>query len=163
MVISPQFSFDLNPRGAFTQCTNTRIFVPVPESVQGYVSCLFILLGNSQLTFPTRNPVYHGVIPGGNAFEIPQGPITDVPQFGRGFDWKCNLRTGTQILFVAGDDRGITTGGSLDTVVANPSNGDSSCLDETSPSSTPGTPAGGVYPTGTGNNPGNRYASLVLV
>ncbi|KAH6918205.1 hypothetical protein BKA70DRAFT_1087819, partial [Coprinopsis sp. MPI-PUGE-AT-0042] len=136
MVISPQFTFDVNPRGALTQCTNSRIFVPQPDTVQG-------------------NPVYHGVIPGGNAFEIPQGPITDVPQFGRGFDWRCNLRTGTQVLLVAGDDRGIAVGGSLDTVVANPSNGDSSCLNDDSPSSTPGTPAGGVYPTGIGENPGN--------
>lgn len=134
------FVFDIQPRGQITQCADTRFFIPDPSSTQG-------------------NPTYHGIIPGGNAFEIPQGPITDVPSFGRGFTWKCNLRAATQLLVVGGDNRGISSGGSINLVVAYPSNGDASCLDRNSPSSTPGTPAGGTYPTGTGTDPGNSDGS----
>ena len=65
------------------------------------------------------------------------------------------------MILVGGDDRGPGTAGSAPYTI-NP--GDNSCLSDTSPSSTPGSPAGGSYPTGTNSasNGGSttRYAYL---
>lgn len=69
---------------------------------------------------------------------------------GSGFTWKPSLRSGTTLILVAGDDRGMGTGGSILNVVSAGISQDGSCLSNTSPSSTPGSPAGGSYPTGSG-------------
>ena len=53
-------------------------------------------------------------------------------------------------MLIAGDNRGNGTGGSILNVVSAGTNQDGSCLSNTSPSSTPGSPAGGSYPTGGG-------------
>ena len=67
-----------------------------------------------------------------------------------GFDWTPNVRTGTSIILVAGDDNGVGSGGSVNTAVGNNPNGDDSCISGNSPSSTPG-PAAGAVETGTPN------------
>ncbi len=69
---------------------------------------------------------------------------------GTGFSWKPSLRSGTTLILIAGDNRGMGTGGSILNVVSAGTNQDGSCLSNTSPSSTPGSPAGGSYPTGGG-------------
>lgn len=85
---------------------------------------------------------------------------------GIGFQWKPSIRGGTQVLLVAGDGRGPGTGGSAGITVAPGANNIGDCLNAQSPSSTPGTPAGGSYPTssseasnngnGNGNNGGGN-------
>jgi len=106
-------------------------------------------------------PQFQGVIPGGQSFAIPEGPLTTVAEEGLGFNWTVSVRTGTTVLLLGGDDRGIGTAGSGFYIVAQGSN---SCLNSTSPSSTPGSPAGGSYPTstngaGTGNDNSNGSSS----
>jgi hypothetical protein len=64
---------------------------------------------------------------------------------GTGFNWTADVRGGTDILIVGGDDRGFGSGGAAPFTVAYSAN--SSCLNSTSPSSTAGSPAGGAYPT----------------
>ncbi|EAU89678.1 hypothetical protein CC1G_10705 [Coprinopsis cinerea okayama7 len=130
------FAIDFEPRNQITQCGVTRIFWPRKDQVQG----------------PTQ---FYGVIPGGQSFEIPQGEVTDEIGFGTGFDWRANVRVGTTLMIVGGDSRRTGNGGSGTFLVANPPEPDDSCLDANSPSSTPGTPAGGTYPTGTGGNSGD--------
>ncbi|KAF9554525.1 hypothetical protein CPC08DRAFT_727066 [Agrocybe pediades] len=95
------------------------------------------------------NPDFLGVIPGGQSFVIPQGKITQVPSQGTGFTYKPSVRAGTYMYIVAGDNRGNGTGGAFGTTVAAGINTDNSCLSNNSPSSTPGSPAGGSYATGT--------------
>lgn len=96
------------------------------------------------------NPSFVGIIPGGQSFAISHGDITTVQSLGTGFTWKPSLRSGTTLILAGGDDRGNGTAGSILNVVSAGTNMDSSCLSGTSPSSTPGSPAGGSYPTGTG-------------
>lgn len=50
-------------------------------------------------------------------------------------------------MIVGGDDRGNGTAGSIFNVVLGGTLNDASCLSSNSPSSTPGSPAGGSYPT----------------
>lgn len=95
----------------------------------------------------SRTPAFQGVIPGGESFAITEGPLTNVSQQGLGFNWTVSLRGGTSLFIVAGDDRGNGTGGSVPNLVAPNINNDGSCLNDNSPSSTPGSPAGGSYPT----------------
>jgi len=132
------WTFDISPRNQITQCGDTRL--------------LWYNKGD-----PVGTPQFYGVIPGGNSFNISGGPITDEPGLGTGFTWKANVRVGTTLMIVGGDDRNPGSAGSAFFLVANPSDGDGSCLDENSPSSTPGTPAGGSYPTG--SSPGNSGSS----
>lgn len=87
------------------------------------------------------------MIPGGQSFVIPEGSLTTVAEEGLGFDWTPSVRAGTTVMVVAGDDRGPGTGGSSTYIVNYFSN--SSCLNDLSPSSTAGSPAGGSYPTTT--------------
>ncbi len=97
-----------------------------------------------------RTPNFVGVIPGGQSFSVPQGAITNQTSLGTGFTWKPSLRAGTTLMLVGGDSRGNGTGGSILNVVSAGTNQDGSCLSNSSPSSTPGSPAGGSYPTGSG-------------
>lgn len=58
-------------------------------------------------------------------------------------------------MIVGGDNRGNGTAGSSLNVVSAGISPDTSCLDASSPSSTPGSPAGGSYPTGS-TTPGSN-------
>ena len=90
-----------------------------------------------------------GVIPGGQSFPITHSGITAVPDHGTGFNWTVNVRAGTSFILVGGDDRGLGNSGYFATVVDLGTSINNTCIDTTSPSSTPGRPAGSV-PTGTG-------------
>lgn len=61
------------------------------------------------------------------------------------------------MILLGGDDRGAGTAGSSPYSV-NP--GDNSCLSDASPSSTPGSPAGGSYPTAPASNGGSTTRSV---
>ena len=76
---------------------------------------------------------------------VPQGTLSTVPEQGFGFSWTPSVRAGTTVLIVAGDNRGPGSGGSA-TYIINYGT-DNSCLNDASPSSTSGPPAGGSYPT----------------
>jgi len=89
-----------------------------------------------------RIPNFLGVIPGGQSFAIPAGPITQVPEQGTGFTWVTNVRGGTTLMLVGGDNRGNGTAGSVFSVVSSGIDNNSTCLSQNSPSSTPGSPAG---------------------
>ncbi|KAH9003382.1 hypothetical protein EDB86DRAFT_2354143 [Lactarius hatsudake] len=89
---------------------------------------------------------FYGVIPGGNSFKIPQGPLSTDTN-GTGFNWIVDISSATSIIIIGGDDRGVGSGGAATYTVDY--SGNSSCLNSTSPSSTAGTPAGGSYPTST--------------
>ncbi|KAF9524377.1 hypothetical protein CPB83DRAFT_861473 [Crepidotus variabilis] len=97
------------------------------------------------------NPNYLGIIPGGQSFEIPQ---INVSQYG-GFVWQPSLRDSTTLILVAGDARGNGTGGVLPYTVSNGATFDTSCINQNSPSSTPGNPAGS-YPTASGEGGGGH-------
>ena len=86
-------------------------------------------------------PIFLGLIPGGQSYVLPEGEITADPtgDTGTGFSWLPNLRAGTTFLLVGGNARGNGTGGAVTYVIAP---GDESCLSDSSPSSTPGIPAG---------------------
>jgi hypothetical protein len=88
-----------------------------------------------------------GVIPGGQSFAIPQSQISDVANQGTGFSWTPSVRGGTTLIVVAGDNRSPGNGGSFSTLVSTGTDPSASCLNNTSPSSTPGSPAGGSYAT----------------
>lgn len=125
--VSPEFPFNINPPNQVVQCTPSRLWWD-PSQVQGNMS-------------------FQGVIPGGQSFSIPIGPITQVANEGTGFDWTPSVRAGTTLIIVAGDGRGLGTGGSGLYNVAAGLYPNSSCLTDSSPSSTAGPPAGGSYPT----------------
>lgn len=95
----------------------------------------------------SSTPNFQGVIPGGDSFSIPVGTTTNVSNMGTGFNWTPTLRTGTTLIIVAGDNRGLGTGGSGLYSVSAGLYPNSSCVTSDSPSSTAGPPAGGTYPT----------------
>ncbi|KAI0052110.1 hypothetical protein FA95DRAFT_1553783 [Auriscalpium vulgare] len=119
--------FSINPTGGLTQCQPTRIWYE-QEDVNGTVS-------------------FVGVIPGGDSFNIPTGTLSTNPDTGTGFNWTVDVRGGTNMFIVGNDDRGFGAGGSAPYTISYAS--DSSCLQNASPSSTAGSPAGGSYPTNT--------------
>ena len=94
---------------------------------------------------PCRTVNFYGTIPGGTSFTIPQGSLSSNNQTGTGFNWTVNIAGGTDVLLVGNDDRGIGAGGHVEYTTANSVN--NSCLNNNSPSSTTGNPAGGSYPT----------------
>lgn len=99
------------------------------------------------------------MIPGGQSFSIPVNDVNANGQ-GTGFTWTPSVRIGTQVLIVGGDSRGIGSAGSNPFTIQLGNNTD--CLNDASPSSTPGTPAGGSYPTntdGSGINAGGNNGS----
>ncbi|KAH9074156.1 hypothetical protein EDB83DRAFT_2312513 [Lactarius deliciosus] len=53
---------------------------------------------------------FYGVIPGGNSFNMPQGPLSTNNVTGTGFSWTVDISSGTNILIIGGDDRGIGSG-----------------------------------------------------
>jgi hypothetical protein len=129
--VSPDFSFSIVPTGLLTQCSPTRIWWD-PSKVQG-------------------TPQFYGIIPGGNSLQIPQSPLSTVPNEGLGFNWTVDVRTGTTFMLMGGDNRGIGSGGSAQYSISGgiTGNDNGGCLSNSSPSSTPGSPAGGAYPTST--------------
>jgi hypothetical protein len=147
--VQPDFYFSIEPANQIVQCTDTRLWWNSSQ-VQGYV---FFFFRPFQILTKSINstPNFLGVIPGGQSFAIPQGTITDVTSQGTGFTWKPSLRGGTTLIIVGGDSRGNGTAGSTLNLVSSGVNNDGSCLSDNSPSSTPGSPAGGSYPTGTGS------------
>ncbi|KAH9899276.1 hypothetical protein C8Q73DRAFT_663041 [Cubamyces lactineus] len=142
--VQPPFLFHTTPDHLLITCTASRIWWD-NSTVQGV-------------------PTFQGVIPGGQSFSIPEGPLSDIVGQGTGFSWSPPVRVGTVLLLVGGDDRGFGTGGS-NTYTMQDGNV-YSCLNNTSPSSTPGSPAGGSYPTstdGSGVNLGGGGGSHVDV
>ena len=112
------------------------------------------------LTRSPRSVQFYGVIPGGQCFPLSEGTFSTVSGYGYGFDCTVPVQAGTTVVLVGGDSRGIGTGGWAPMVIKQ--SGSQSCLDSSSPSSTPGSPAGSsptssgdVYATsssGVGNN-----------
>ena len=96
------------------------------------------------------------VIPGGQS--SPLAITNPGPQQGSttGFSWTPDVRAGTNIILVAGDARGVGTGGSVSLIVGFNANQDSSCLSGSSPSSTAGTPAGAVQTGAAGGGGGSN-------
>jgi hypothetical protein len=90
-----------------------------------------------------------GIIPGGQSFAIPSTSASQK------VDWTANVRSGTQMLFVVGDETGHGKGGSSDLMSVG--SGSSGCINAASPSSTPGTPAGQIQTAvaGSGGSGGN--------
>ena len=132
--------------------------------VNGYVS---LFGATSQLSSMTRTAImppcrtvdFYGIVPGGTSFTIPQGALSTIDQAGTGFNWTVDIAGGTDILLVANDDRGIGSGGHVEYTIATSLN--NSCLNNNSPSSTAGTPAGGSFPTSSepSSNGGGRHPS----
>lgn len=107
---------------------------------------VFFVHDRCLLTPRRSTPTFQGAIPGGQSFSVPEGQLSTVPEQGLGFNWSPSVRAGTTLLLLGGDNRGPGTGGSNVYIVGQ---GDNSCLNDQSPSSTPGSPAGGSYPTST--------------
>lgn len=121
-----KFDFYLTPGNILTQCASTKI---------------------TWTGSPTPPLTFYGLIPGGESFQIPvpSGATTE-------FDWTANVRQGSSVLIVAGDSTGIGLGGSA---LFNVNSGGTSCLNNNSPSSTLGSPAGAVTGTPGGGNGGS--------
>ncbi|KAI3618056.1 hypothetical protein WG66_005743 [Moniliophthora roreri] len=130
--VQPPFFFNIDPPNVIAQCQSTRLWWD-PNKVQGDLN-------------------FVGVIPGGQSFQIPTGTLSNQTSTGTGFNWTPNVREGTTLHIVCGDGRGMGSGGSLRTTVGNNIQNDNSCLSNTSPSSTAGSPAGGMYPTDSSGN-----------
>jgi hypothetical protein len=94
-----------------------------------------------------RTTQFLGIIPGGNSFQIPVSGLTSVPSQGFGFTWTPSVRGGTTLQLVGGDGRGTGSGGSTFFIVSSGVSPNNGCLNDQSPSSTPGSPAGGSYAT----------------
>ncbi|KAF5377038.1 hypothetical protein D9757_007724 [Collybiopsis confluens] len=108
----------------------------------------------------TGTPSFFGVIPGGESFVIPESQINATSELGTGFEWTPNIREGTTLHVIGNDAKGNGTGGSSRLTVGNNPNNDNSCLNQNSPSSTAGSPAGGSYPTDTsGDSTGGSSSS----
>jgi hypothetical protein len=99
-----------------------------------------------------RTVNFYGTIPGGTSFAIPQGSLSTTNATGTGFNWTVDIAGGTNVLLIGNDDRGIGAGGVAAVTIAESM--DSSCLNNNSPSSTAGNPAGGSYPTSPSNGSG---------
>lgn len=97
------------------------------------------------LSQPDRQVTFWATIPGGDNFVIPNsGTFQD--KGSSAINWTPQIRTGVNVVVVAGDNRGFGSGGSFQ-VAMQPGNGTTSCIDGSSPVSTAGPPAGGSYPT----------------
>ena len=140
--------------GGGIQIKSTGAFSIRPESTLELASATSV---SNTFHHAYRTVTFYGVIPGGDTFNIPQGSLSTVDpnisgptQPGTGFSWTVDITGGTNILLVGSDDRGIGSGGTAPFTVAYSTN--TTCLNRTSPSSTVGNPAGGSYPTSTGDS-----------
>ncbi|KAF8493435.1 hypothetical protein F5888DRAFT_1617817 [Russula emetica] len=122
--------FSIYPDDGLTQCESTRLWWWEGPSPRGTVN-------------------FYGTIPGGNSFTIPQGSLsTDNDSgIGTGFNWTVDIVIGTNVLLIGSDDGGIGSGGSVQYNIGSGVN-NNSCVNNNSPSSTPGNPAGS-YSTST--------------
>ncbi|KAH7871785.1 uncharacterized protein C8R40DRAFT_1054050 [Lentinula edodes] len=127
--VVPDWYLNLDPSNQLVQCTATRIWW-TESNVSG-------------------TPFFFGVIPGGDSFVIPESNVNTTSDTGTGFSWTPNVREGTTMHIVGNDNNGNGTGGSSRLTVGQNLQNDNSCLNNNSPSSTAGTPAGGSYPTDT--------------
>lgn len=145
--VSASWVYSLVPN-SLQQCTGTRIWWDQTTGlVQG---CVNTVMSNQRLPdCRLRTPFFLGVIPGGQSFQIPvpADNLTVVSEQGLGFTWYPSVRASTLVILVAGDNRGPGSGGSAPYLVNYSEN--STCLNDLSPSSTAGSPAGGSYPTTT--------------
>jgi len=156
------YYFYFDPTGKLIQCGSTRIWW-VPSTVNGYVPPLVcnrpsLAVGSNR--FPCdgiplyRTTQFYCAIPGGISFAIPQGTPSSANEVannetGIGYPWTVDITAGTDVILIGSDDRGIGSGGWAPYTILSTATPDDSCLDSTSPSSTPGRPAGGSYPTST--------------
>ena len=85
------------------------------------------------------NVTFYGLIPGGETFLL----RPDTQSF---YLWDVSVRAGTSVTLIAGDSRGIGSGGSAGPFIVNGS--DTGCINDSSPSSTAGSPAGAVTAKG---------------
>ncbi|KAJ7357296.1 hypothetical protein DFH08DRAFT_851577 [Mycena albidolilacea] len=92
-----------------------------------------------------------GVIPGGDSF------VLNIPAAKTTFAWTANVFNGTQIIFLMLDAQGRSGGSYLTTVALS---GDSSCINDQSPSST--TPASGSTSTSTSTSSSSPSASSAV-
>ncbi|KAK2459885.1 hypothetical protein APHAL10511_008085 [Amanita phalloides] len=106
-------------------------------------------------------PVFHGVIPGGQSFSIAPSNVTHIPGMGHGFSWTPPIRSGTFVFIIGGDNRGIASAGSTPHIVRY--NKDNRCLDDASPSSNAGAPAGWNHHTGIFNSKKSAWSGRVTV
>ncbi|KAF4564642.1 hypothetical protein EYR40_010809 [Pleurotus pulmonarius] len=111
--VSPSFAFSIDPPNQIVQCTPTRLWWD-NTTVQGI-------------------PSFLGVIPGGESFVIPEGPITSVPSHGTGFSWTPSVHAGTSLVIVGGDNRGVGSGGSLLNIVSAGTVPNDDCLSSNGP------------------------------
>jgi len=119
-VVSP-FTFSLSPTD-IAECRDVRIYWD-PASVQGYAFFLTTSIFFHELTFCNSVPSFLSVIPDGAFRTIPLGKIDTQPGLGTGFTWRPAVRARTNLIIVAGDNRGMGSGGFISKFV-NP--GDSS-------------------------------------
>ncbi|TFL02584.1 hypothetical protein BDV98DRAFT_582164 [Pterulicium gracile] len=125
------FVFNIDPSDLLNQCQATRLWWD-PAAAEGDVTV-------------------KAMIPGGQAWEVPADDLTTEANKGIGFSFTIPVRGGTLLALVAGDNRGWGSAGSIVTTVGNGINPNNTCINDESPSSTPGSPAGGAYPTEVGN------------
>ncbi|GJJ15081.1 hypothetical protein Clacol_009356 [Clathrus columnatus] len=138
--VATQFSFQLLPSTAINQCV--PVTLAWDSAAQGDVEIQLVIPGGQTTTIP-KTKIQTGL----------QGNTT-------GFSWTPNVNVGTTFILVAGDDRGVGTGGSVNNAIGNNPNGDSSCINSNSPSSTPA-PAAGAVETGTPSNTGGGSSTNV--
>ena len=70
--------------------------------------------------------------------------MTIIPPEGSGYNFIPSIRAGTTVVIVGGDDRQMGNAGRVLYIVATAGYNNDTCLDSSSPSSTPGPPAGGI-------------------
>ena len=114
---SPKFYFYLPE--AINQCD--QVDISWQSNAEGFVDIL-------------------GLIPGGQSTEI-----ACVLDHSTSYAWTANIRLGTDMLFVVGDNDGLGSGGSSD--IVNIGDGTSDCINNGSPSSTLTHAAGSVLST----------------
>lgn len=142
---APLFFYYVGSDNQLTQCESSRIWWNA-STVQGFSISLNIVIVNNINDKIFRTPTFGGIIPGGQSFAIPESSITTSSTQGTGFSWTPSIEGGTTLIIVAGDNRGMGSGGAAPFTVG--LNNDGSCLNTLSPSSTAGTPAG-AYSTST--------------
>ena len=120
------------------------------------VSRRFLHLHSGYEYWDGRTPSFQGIIPGGQSFVIPQGTVRSLgAQDGEvAFNWTVALSPAISLILVGSDGHGLGTGGSVPYIIGQ---GSTSCLNGSSPSSTPGPAAGGIAPTSTGTKTGTGY------
>jgi hypothetical protein len=149
--------FSIYPDDGLTQCESTLLSWWQGPSPNGCVSSSIFPNSVRPNSFhpsrhvpPCRTVNFYGTIPGGNSFTIPQGSLSTNNDTGTGFNWTVDIVSGTNVLLIGGDNGGVGSGGSVQYTIGY--GGNSSCLNNNSPSSTPGNPAGS-YSTSTSKLP----------